>query len=326
VMLLIIGIVGTTVAPWQLFFQQSYVVDKRLTPHFMRYEKADLWIGIVIVVIGGTAMFGFSYAAFHGHPEAGNFTDARGVAEGLSRYFSHTAGILFAVTLLDASIIGAAAVGLATSYADSDVLGVKHFLHRKPSDAKGFYAIYATLMALAATVVLIPGSPLWLLTTGVQTLAGVLLPSATVFLLLLCNDKEVLGPWANSRRLNDLTAAIIWILVLLSIILTAAVLFPDISGTIIVSILSFGAALGGAIGLQLLLQTHRHPSAHAAASAPQGGGDAIDKQDWRMPALQLLQRPIMTTQRKTGLTALRSYLLLATALVVLKVVQAATGN
>ena len=326
VMLLIIGIVGTTVAPWQLFFQQSYVVDKRLTPRFMRYEKADLWIGIVIVVIGGTAMFGFSYAAFHGHPEAGNFTDARGVVEGLGRYVSHTAGILFAITLLDASIIGAAAVGLATSYAVSDVLGVNHSLHRKPSDAKGFYAIYATLMALAATVVLIPGSPLGLLTTGVQTLAGVLLPSATVFLLLLCNDKEVLGPWVNSRRRNALTAAIIWILVLLSVILTAAVLFPDITGTIIVQILSFGSLLGASIGFGLLLQKRRFRLKPFPAAEPPAQMGTQDKQNWRMPVLQMLERPIMTTQRKTGLTVLRSYLLLATTLVIVKIVQVAAGN
>ena len=325
VMLLIIGIVGTTVAPWQLFFQQSYVVDKRLTPRFMRYEKVDLWIGIVIVVVGGAAMFGFSAAAFHGHPEAGHFTDARGVAEGLGRYVSHTAGVLFAIALLDASIIGAAAVGLSTSYAVSDVLGVKHSLHLKPSDAKGFYAIYTALMVLAATIVLIPGSPLGLLTTGVQTLAGVLLPSATVFLLLLCNDKQVLGPWTNSRHLNVLTAAIIWILVLLSMILTAAVLFPSITGTVIVQILGFGALLGTVIGLGLLLQTHRRSSTPTSTQPPAPIG-SHDKLNWRMPALPLLERPVMTTQRKTGLTVLRSYLLLATSLVIIKIVQVATGG
>ena len=78
VMLLIIGIVGTTVAPWQLFFQQSYLIDNRITPRFINYEKADLWIGIVIVVIGGIAMMAFSAAAFGGTPAAGQFSDASG--------------------------------------------------------------------------------------------------------------------------------------------------------------------------------------------------------------------------------------------------------
>ena len=122
VMLLIIGIVGTTVAPWQLFFQQSYVVDKRITPRFMNYEKADLVIGIVIVIVGAAAIFSFTAATFAGRHEFGNFTDALGVAVGLGKYVAPFAGILFAIALIDASIIGAAAVGLSTSYALSDVL------------------------------------------------------------------------------------------------------------------------------------------------------------------------------------------------------------
>ncbi len=67
VMLLIIGIVGTTVAPWQLFFQQSYVIDKRITPRFIPYEKADLVIGIAVVIVGGAAIMGATAAAFAGH-------------------------------------------------------------------------------------------------------------------------------------------------------------------------------------------------------------------------------------------------------------------
>src|SRR6202161_476073 len=78
VMLLIIAIVGTTVAPWQLFFQQSYVIDKRITPRFMKYEKADLWIGIVIVVVGAAAVMGITTTAFAGTHGAGHFTDAGG--------------------------------------------------------------------------------------------------------------------------------------------------------------------------------------------------------------------------------------------------------
>ena len=101
--------------------------------------------------------------------------------------------------LLDASIIGAAAVTLATSYAFGDVFGLKHSLHRGFADAKPFYLSYTGMVVLAAAIVLIPGAPLGLITTGVQALAGLLLPSATVFLLLLCNDRQVLGPWVNKR-------------------------------------------------------------------------------------------------------------------------------
>ena len=194
VMLLVIGIVGTTVAPWQLFFQQSYVIDKRITPRFMRYEKVDLWIGIVIVVIGAAAVMGATAAAFAGTKGAGNFTDSAGLAHGIAAYAGRVAGVVFAVALLDASIIGAFAVSLSSAYAIGDVLGLKHSLHRGFRQAKGFYAVYAALIGGAAAVVLIPGSPLGLLTEGVQVLAGVLLPSATVFLLLLCNDQSRARP------------------------------------------------------------------------------------------------------------------------------------
>src|SRR5579883_3326445 len=86
VMLVIIGIVGTTVAPWQLFFQQSYVIDKRITPRFIRYERLDLWIGIALVVVGAAAIMGFTAATFSGRPEFGNFVDAGAIAAGIDKY------------------------------------------------------------------------------------------------------------------------------------------------------------------------------------------------------------------------------------------------
>ncbi len=142
VMLLIIAVVGTTIAPWQLFFQQSYVIDKRITPRFIAYEKADLWLGIVVVVVGAVAMMAFAAAAFQGTPGFGQFTDAGAVAVGLERHAGRAAGVMFAIALLDASIIGASAVSLSTAYALGDVLALRHSLHRKPTDAWGFYLVY----------------------------------------------------------------------------------------------------------------------------------------------------------------------------------------
>jgi len=314
VMLLVIAIVGTTVAPWQLFFQQSYVIDKRITPRFMRYEKADLVIGIVLVVLGASAMMMFTAATFAGRPEAGRFTDAAGVASGLGTYVSHTASVLFAIGLLDASIIGAAAVGLATAYATADVLSLNHSLHRPVRQAKGFYVCYAALIGVATTLVLVPGVPLGLLTNGVQTLAGVLLPSASIFLLLLCNDREVLGPWVNGRLLNVLTGAVVWVLVLLSVVLTASVLFPDLTSATIIAILAGGGVLGLVGGIALLgLGRVRH----GGLERPSREG----RQDWRMPPLDLLAAPRLSLGRRTALIVLRSYLMLAVVLVVVRLVQ-----
>jgi NRAMP (natural resistance-associated macrophage protein)-like metal ion transporter len=329
VMLLIIAIVGTTVAPWQLFFQQSYVIDKRITPRFIKYERVDLIIGVVIVIVGAGAMMAFCAGTFIGHPEFGNYTDAAGTATGLGKYVSHTAGVLFAIGLLDASIIGAAAVGLATSYATADVLSLNHSLHRPVTKAKAFYLCYGGLMGVATALVLIPGVPLGTLTNGVQTLAGVLLPSASVFLLLLCNDKAVLGPWVNGRKLNVFTSIVVWILVLLSVILTASVLFPDIGSHVILGILGGGAGLGVIVGLFLIAQSRRAAGKQAVAVA--AGLASADpprsaRPTWRMPPLRQLERPALSTQRKIGLITLRSYLVLAFALVVVKVVQVSIGH
>ncbi len=320
VMLLIIGIVGTTVAPWQLFFQQSYVVDKRLSPRFMRYERADMVIGVLATQIGAIAMLAFAAAAFAGTPAFGHFTDAGGVATGLAKYVGSWAGDLFAIGLVDAAILGAAAVGLATAYAFGDVLAVRHSLHRKPTDAWGFYLIYGGLIVFSAVLVLLPDAPLGLITEGVQVLAGVLLPSATVFLLLLCNDKAVLGPWVNGRWQNLITGVIVAVLVMLSIILTADVMFPAITDGQILAILGGGTALGG-IGLVATRLSVRGRKDEDTAD-PQ----AADRSTWRMPPLHRLPPPRLSLVTRVWLGVLRLYLAMATIMVVVRVVQIAVGN
>jgi hypothetical protein len=327
VMLLIIGIVGTTVAPWQLFFQQSFVVDKRITPRFMNYEKADLWIGIVIVVLGAAAVMGATAAAFAGTRGAGSFTDSAGLAGGLAAYAGHAAGAVFAVALLDASIIGAFAVSLSSAYAVGDVLGMKHSLDRGVGQAKGFYALYAALIGAAATIVLIPGSPLGLITEGVQVLAGLLLPVATVFLLLLCNDRAVLGPWVNSRKTNAFTGAVITVLITLSVVLTASVPFPGITAAQIMMIMACCASAALAIGVWLAVRglrrrAWRDDTAPAVATA----GDRADRMMWRMPPLGELPTPVIAGAKRAGLIALSCYLAIAMILVVAKVVLMAIGH
>ncbi|MBS0192960.1 MAG: divalent metal cation transporter [Proteobacteria bacterium] len=313
VMLLIIAIVGTTVAPWQLFFQQSYVIDKRITPRFIRYERIDLWLGIGLVVLGAMAMIAFTAAAFAGHPEAGHFVDAGAVASGIDKYIGHAAGVMFAIALIDACIIGAAAVSLSTAYAIGDVFSVNHSLHRKPREAKAFYAVFCGLIVVSAALVLTPGTPLGLLTNAVQTLAGVLLPSATVFLLLLCNDKAVLGPWVNGWKLNLFTGAVIAALVLLSVILTAAVLFPNLSGEAMLEILGGGAVLA-LVAASGLLFSRRDPSQNVDAVA------LAERDHWRMPPLAELPPGRIAGASRAWMIVLRGYLVVAGGLVLVRIV------
>jgi Mn2+/Fe2+ NRAMP family transporter len=315
--LLIIAIVGTTVAPWQLFFQQSNVVDKRITPRFIGYERADTALGAVVVVAGAIAIVVVAVFAVRGTHLIGKFTDALGVARALEGH-SYAFGALFAIVLLDASIIGASAVTLSTSYAFGDVFGIKHSLHRSFRDARAFYLSYAALVAVAAGIVLIPGAPLGLITTSVQALAGVLLPSAAVFLLLLCNDPEVLGPWVNKRWLNIVAGIIIGVLLTLSGTLVISTVFPTVN----VSLTAIAVAVallagGGGAGLVLELR-HRRGSQQRPAPAPIS---AEERTNWRMPPLALLKPVIWSPGTKLGMILLRGYLVVSVLLLVIKAIQ-----
>ena len=326
VMLLIIGIVGTTVAPWQLFFQQSYVIDKRITPRFIRYERLDLWIGIAMVIVGAGAIMAFTAATFAGQPEFGNFTDAGGIAAGIGKYVGRTAGVMFAIALIDAALIGASAVSLSTAYAIGDVFSTRHSLHRKVGDAKAFYAVYVLLIGLAAAIVLIPGSPLGLLTLAVQVLAGVLLPSATVFLLLLCNDKPVLGPWVNSRGLNTFTGAVIAALVVLSVILTVSVLFPAATTDQAILFILVGGGLAAAILALVIMALGGGAAGNKAAIHDAADAAELARNTWRMPPLERLQPMKLSLAAKTWMGILRLYLVVAVALVLFRVVTLALGG
>jgi len=321
-LLLIIAMVGTTVAPWQLFFQQSNVIDKRLTPRWMAYERTDTWIGAFVVILGAGALVIVTAFAFAGTPFFGHFVDGGTVAALLGQRLGHLAGTMFAIILLNASLIGAAAVTLSTAYAFGDVFKVKHSLHRRWWDAWGFYSTYALFVVIAAVVVLIPGAPLGLITTGVQALAGVLLPSATVFLLLLCNDRAVLGPWVNKPWLNVVGSAIIGVLVMLSLILAATTLFPTLDVRPLLVALS-GALVGGLLLVGLLQVLRRRK---AGAASPTAAEPALDRISWQMPKLASLPKPVWSTARKVGMLTLRGYLVVALLLVVVKVIQLAIGH
>ncbi|HTQ21748.1 NRAMP family divalent metal transporter [Mycobacterium sp.] len=350
VLLLIVALVGTTVAPWQLFFQQSNVVDKRITTRWIAYARADLIIGIVVVIGGATALMAVTAFGLAGTEDIGNFTDAGAVASALSAHLGGTVGVLFAIILLDASLIGANAIGLATSYAVGDAMGRRHSLHWKISEAPMFYGGYALLLVVSAAVAFSPDHILGLVTQGVQALAGILLPSATVFLVLLCNDRAVLGPWSNTVRQNVVAWTIVWSLVLVSLALTATTLFAGLSTKTIEGGLAVGAVVGivGAVAVSILGRRYNDRREAETIVQTLGGGldpeeidelddgrrlmraerRAIRRQDranWATPSLATLTRPVMSPARRAGLFALRGYLVVAVVLVIVKIVQVGLG-
>jgi len=309
--LLIIAIVGTTVAPWQLFFQQSNIIDKKITPRWINYERVDTVIGSFVAVISAVLIVSVVGAAFLGTHLAGHFNDALGVARGLKATVGPWAGAFFAIVLLNASIIGAAAVTLATTYAFGDVAKTHLSLDKGWREAKAFYGGFTALVVLAAGLVLIPNAPLGLITTTVQALAGLLLPLATVFLLLLCNDKEVLGPWVNRPWLNAVSTAIVSILVILSLILMVTTVFPHVDVVLLTAWLAVALVaswlLGGAIWLVRRAPTPKRPDE--------------GRLDWRMPPVALLDRPILDGWRRMVLIGMGGYLVLSVILLVVKAIQ-----
>jgi hypothetical protein len=160
-------------------------------------------------------------------------------------------------------------------------------------------------------------TPRWI-TTAVQGLAGVLLPSATVFLVLLCNDKAVLGPWTNRGWLNAIAAAIVGVLVVLSGILTATTLFPKVDVTLLAGIL-FGVLVLVLATAAIYTRAGRRPDDASPTSD-------VPKEQWTMPQLELLARPEWSRTRTVGMYALRGYLVVAVVMLVIKAIEVGLGH
>src|SRR5256885_8130995 len=311
--LLIVAIVGTTVAPWQMFFQQSNVIDKRITPRWLDYEKADTVLGAFVVVIGAAAIMMATASAFSGTHAFGHYQDGLRIAQVLASHVSPMAGTVFALLLFDASIVGASAVTLATSYAFGDMFGLRHSLHRGIREAKLFYASYTAMVVVAAAIVLIPGAPLGLITTAVQALAGIMLPSATVFAVLLCNDRAVLGPWVNRPWLNAVAAVIVGALLVLSLILVVSTAIPSVDVTallVVLGSLAAGVVVAGGVWSWF----------NRRGGVPEPQISREERENWRMPALVLLERPTWSGPRRVAMYALAGYLVLSIILLAVKAI------
>jgi Mn2+/Fe2+ NRAMP family transporter len=308
--LFVIALIGTTVTPWQLFFQQSNVVDKRITSSWVRYERVDTAVGTGLFVLGASAVLVTCSYGLH-QWGAGRFDDAGEVASGLGSALGTWAGALFALALLGGSVAGAAAVTLSTSYAVGDATGLRQSLHRPWKQARTFHGTFVGLIVVAASVVLLPATPLGLVTVLANVLAGVLLPSASVFLILLCNDRAVLGPWANPPWLTVLATVVVSTLVVLSALLVMTTLFPSAP----VGTLAFGLGVAAAACAAAMLPGARRSWARAGAAA------YAERSSWTMPALETLARPVPSRARTVCLTVMRAYLLLAGVVIVIKAVR-----
>jgi Mn2+/Fe2+ NRAMP family transporter len=224
---LIIAIVGTTIAPWQLFFQQSCVAEKRLRFADLKWARLDTFIGAAFTVtVAGAMMLVGAYGMRH-HI---TFEDPAQLANALAPFAGQFVRKGILLMMVNAAILGTTAISLASSWAYGEVVGWPHSLHKKISEAPGFYLTYVLTIAAAAGIVLIPRVPLQLVILSVQVLAGLMLPSAVIFLQLLLNDRELLGDQFINRPWNNwINWTIIAVLFILSLTLALQVLAPNLT-------------------------------------------------------------------------------------------------
>jgi Mn2+/Fe2+ NRAMP family transporter len=214
--------IGTTIAPWMIFFQQSSVVDKGLQEKDIAWGKIDTLVGsaltvivaIFIVVVTGTVLKGIDIES------AGQ---AAQKLMGINKYI----GTFIAIGLFDAGFLGAICISLASSWAFGEVFGWAHSLNKKVREAPWFYAFYLFALISAGAVVLIPKAPLVLITLFVQVIAVTLLPAALVFLILLLNDEKTVGAYRNSVMQNIICTTIVGVIIVLSTLYGITTLFPD---------------------------------------------------------------------------------------------------
>jgi Mn2+/Fe2+ NRAMP family transporter len=221
---LVIATVGTTIAPWQLFFQQSCVADKRLRFSDLRWARLDTLIGAVFTILVAGCMMLAGNAAFLRH---WNFTDPAQMAVQLGAVSGPFLKNAILLLMINAAVLGTTTISLSSAWAYGEVRGWPHSLQKPVREAPAFYAVYGLCVVAAAGLVLIPRAPLQLIILSVQVLAGLMLPSAIVFLQLLLNDKEVLGNrFANRPWNNIVNWTIVILLFVLSLLLAAQVAVP----------------------------------------------------------------------------------------------------
>ena len=226
---LIIAIVGTTIAPWQLFFQQSCVSDKRLRLSDLRYARMDTFIGAAFTMLVAGCMMVAGYTLTqHGI----KYEDPAQMAVALGTVFGPAVKNILLLLCVNAAMLGAAAISLSSAWAYGEVRGWPCSLQLSFLKAPWFYSVYIVCVLAAAALVLIPKAPLQLIIVGVQVLAGIMLPSAVIFLQLLLNDKETLGEkYVNKRWNNWANWIIIAVLFVLSMLLAVQVILPDLFPT-----------------------------------------------------------------------------------------------
>jgi NRAMP (natural resistance-associated macrophage protein)-like metal ion transporter len=229
-LLMLIGLVGTTIAPWQFFYMQAGFVEKRVGPRQYKHAKLDVLVGSIscMAIVFFIIVCCASTLNAKGLTSISNAADA---AQALVPLAGKWAGLLFALGLLNASLFAASILPLSTAHVICEGMGFEAGLDRKFKEAPTFYSLYTLLIVVGAGIVLLPNAPLWKILIYSQVGNGIWLPVVLIFILLLINRRDLMGDYVNTWGFNLIAWATSIIMIILTIILMYVAIFePDAAG------------------------------------------------------------------------------------------------
>ena len=227
---LLLANIGATVTPWMIFFQQSAVVDKGLTRADVPQGRTDTAIGALVGAIAAVATVVTTAPLFANHVDVSEFASGADFATALRPYLGSTGATLFALGIIEAGLLAAMTISTSSSYALAETLQARHSLNLNLREGRLFYGAAIGSTLLAAVVVLIPGAPLLAMTLTVNVIATLLMAPALLFLLLLVNDREIMGGLANGWRANLAGGTIAVGISLVGALYGVVTVFPNLLG------------------------------------------------------------------------------------------------
>lgn len=220
---LFIALIGTTITPWMQFYLQSAVADKGLSIEEYKYTKIDVYFGVFVTdfiaffIIVATAATLFAHGI--------QIETAADAAMALEPLAGEYAKILFAIGLLNASVLGALVLPLSTAYAVTESLGWESGVSRTFKDAPQFMGLYTFFIFIGAAAIMIPGLPLMKIMLFSQTISGILLPVVLILMLKLINDRRIMGEFVNTPGRNIVAWSTAIVLMIATVMLVASPFF-----------------------------------------------------------------------------------------------------
>jgi Mn2+/Fe2+ NRAMP family transporter len=223
---MVIGVVGTTIAPWMQFYLQASVVEKGVTRRQYKASRLDVVVGCIFTDIVAWFIIVACAATLYLH-NVRDIRDAADAAQALRPLAGDWAYILFALGLFNASLFAASILPLSTAFTVCEGLGFESGVERKFSEAPAFYWLYTALIVAGAAVVLIPGLPLIKIAVFSQVVNGAVLPFVLIFMLLLINKRDLMGEFVNKPTFN----LIAWATTAVMVVLTALLVYGQLRGS-----------------------------------------------------------------------------------------------